>query len=117
MNPVNFHNKRMTAIQTAPNGVVDRHTVFIFRQFDERVLASYAGGQVKWGMLVGRFVEEKLRLSYAQEDTGGEVEGGSSECEVRCLADGRIQLLEYFDWYGGKGLNIIEECLMNNQGK
>lgn len=104
----------MTAIQTAPNGVVNQDTVFAFRQFDRRVLASYMGGQVKRGMLVGSLIEERLLFSYAQEDLQGMVEGGSSECEVRCLADGRIQLLEYFDWHGGKGLNIIEECLRND---
>lgn len=115
MKLISFQDKRMRAIQTAPNGVVNQETVFAFRQFNRRVLASYAGGQVRRGMLVGGFAEGKLRFSYAQEDLQGIVQGGSSECEIRCLADGRLQLLEYFDWQGGKGLNIIEECLMNDQ--
>lgn len=99
----------MTAVRTAPNGVVNKHTAFAFRQFDERVLASYAGGKVKRGMLVGGVRENKLLFSYAQEDMEGQVQGGTSECDIKLLADGRIQLLEYFDWPGGKGLNIIEE--------
>lgn len=101
----------MIATQTAPNGVVNEQTVFSFRQFDRRVLASYAGGKVKRGMLAGKVDQGQLLFSYAQEDITGKVQGGSSECEIRLLPDGRIQLQEHFEWPEGKGLNIIEECL------
>lgn len=99
----------MTAVKTAPNGIVNQNTVFVFQQFGERVLASYAGGKVKRGMLVGRVDHNNLSFSYAQEDLEGKVTGGTSDCDIRLLTDGRVQLLEYFDWPGGKGLNIIEE--------
>ncbi len=110
MESVSFHNKRMTATQTAPNGVVNEHTIFSFRQFDTRILASYAGGKVKRGMLVGKVTRGRLLFSYAQEDMTGKVQGGASECQIRLLPDGRIQLLEHFEWPDGKGLNVIEEC-------
>lgn len=111
MEHINFDNKHMTATRTAPNGVVNKQTIFCFRQFDTRVVASYTGGKVKRGMLIGKINQGQLLFSYAQEDMTGKVQGGSSECEIRLLPDRRIQLLEHFEWPDGKGVNIIEECL------
>ena len=109
MGQVDFHGRLMTATQTAPNGVVNKDTLFSFRQFGQRVLASYTGGKVQRGVLIGKVDGSKFRFNYAQEDLTGKVQGGLSECKVDILTDGRVRLLEYFDWPGGTGLNTIEE--------
>lgn len=110
MSLISFQGRQMSAVQTAPNGVINEQTIFFFRQLDKRVFASYAGGKVKRGMLVGKVSKDQLSFSYAQENTEGMVQGGLSACQISLLPDGRIRLLEHFDWPGGKGLNIIEEC-------
>ncbi len=96
---------------TASNGVVDRSTRLRFRQRGMRVWATYSGGKVRRGWLVGRRDGEALTFRYAQAEADGTVHGGRSRCDVQRLEDGRIRIVEHFQWStrAGQGTNVFDE--------
>jgi hypothetical protein len=114
---ISLNGIQMRVVSTAQNGVVNAETLFTFRQDDAAVSAHYAGGKVRMGYLVGILSPEELRFRYAQLDTEGNLEGGYSTCEISRTPEGRIRLLEHFQWESreGSGTNIFEEVLANSK--
>jgi uncharacterized protein YndB with AHSA1/START domain len=106
-----FDGLRMNAVKTAENGVVNADTLFRFRQRGSEVAADYAGGGVVDGHLVGLVDGARMRFRYAQLERGGVLNGGASECEIERTDDGRLRLVEHFQWESrpGGGTNVIEE--------
>jgi hypothetical protein len=103
--------RQMRAVSTADGGEVSVDTLFSFAQAGDTVSAQYAGGSVRLGHLVGIFAAGELSFRYAQVDHAGRVDGGRSVCEVSSLPDGRVQLLEHFQWESrdGSGTNVLQE--------
>jgi hypothetical protein len=102
---------RMRVVNTASDGEVDANTLFLFGQEGDTVWARYSGGSVELGYLVGRIAADRLTFRYSQVDRRGEIHGGRSVAEVSPLPDGRIRMLEHFQWESrsGSGTNILEE--------
>lgn len=109
--PISLNNCRMHVAQTAAGGVVNAETFFVFSQDGEVVSAQYSGGGIRLGYLVGLLKGNQLKFRYTQLQTDGCLDGGSSNCEIERLADGRIRLLEHFQWESreGSGTNIFLE--------
>jgi hypothetical protein len=101
----------MNAPVTAPGGVVSAETIFKFRQRDSIVSAHYQGGGIHLGYLVGLVAGDRLEFRFAQVDSTGRLDGGHSKCELARTTDGRIRILEHFQWASrdGTGVNVIEE--------
>lgn len=109
---ISLNNVKMNVIQTASNGVVNKDTVFRFKQEGDIVTSEYVGGRVIAGFLVGKIKNEELIFSYCQLQDDGTLDNGVSSCELGKSADGKIRLLEHFEWKsrpGEKGTNIFEE--------
>lgn len=106
---INLEGIKMNVIETANNGVVNHETVFNFRQKGNVVSAKYAGGLVKNGFLAGRLINNQLSFKYAQEHADNNIVGGASVCDLRRLSNGKLQLIEIFDWDQGIGKNIFQE--------
>ena len=100
---------RMNAVQTAPNGVVNHETVFQFCQDGQRVHATYAGGQVARGSLVGMVNDAAFEFCYCQMHVDGTIDSGRSQCELRRNEQGLVQIVEHFEWSEGTGTNVIQE--------
>ena len=101
----------MNVIETAANGVVNDLTIFNFSQTDNFVFATYSGGQILRGYLVGILSQNKLSFSYCQLQTNGKMDNGQSECDVMIEND-KIRLVEHFTWAsrnGETGVNIFQE--------
>ena len=107
----NLDGLQMNAVQTAPNGVINRDTIFRFTQERDTVWASYAGGRIVRGFLVGVVQDTRLTFHYCQSETGGTLNSGHSRCELQYNADGLVQIIEHFEWASraGTGMNIIQE--------
>lgn len=108
---MNLNNVKMNVIETAGNGVVNELTVFTFSQTGSFVSASYSGGQILKGYLVGILDQSKLSFSYCQLQTNGKMDNGQSECDV-LLENKKIRLVEHFTWAsrnGETGTNIFQE--------
>lgn len=101
----------MNAVQTAAEGVINAETIFSFHQRGERVWATYAGGAIDRGYLVGVVNGNSLEFRYCQSETDGTIAGGHSVCELRRGPDSRAQIVEHFEWESrpGRGTNVIQE--------
>lgn len=108
---MNLNNVRMNVVETAGNGVVNELTIFTFSQKDDFVSATYSGGQILKGYLVGTLSQNKLSFAYCQLQTDGKMDNGRSECDL-LVANGKIRLVEHFTWAsrnGETGVNIFQE--------
>ena len=94
----------MNVVATASNGVVNDQTIFHFHQKNNVISAKYSGGKVINGYLAGRVDKNILRFKYAQKNTLGKVQGGESICQLELKNDGKIELIEQFEWNLGKGI-------------
>jgi hypothetical protein len=101
----------MNAVETDANGVINVDTTFTFHQSDETVRAEYAGGQVVQGYLVGLMQGPQLTFRYCQLERSGALNGGMSICDLRRSDDGKIQIIEHFEWASrdGGGRNVLQE--------
>lgn len=109
---LSLNNVKMHVIQTAPNGVVNEDTVFIFRQQGNVVTSEYSGGKIIAEFLVGKLENEDLSFSYCQLQNDGVLDNGISSCKLGKDKTGRIRLTEHFEWKsrpGENGINIFEE--------
>lgn len=102
----------MRVVQTAPNGVVGVGTIFRFSQVGKVVEASYSGGRIATGFLVGILEDDLLSFRFCQISDGTSVDGGTSNARLEMLSDGRLRIVESFTWEsrdGDIGVNIFEE--------
>ena len=102
----------MNAVVTAPYGVINENTIFRFKQKGDIIKAKYAGGKVKAGFLIGKLTDNKFEFQYTQMHDDNSLHGGHSLCEIEFSGDGRLRLVEHFEWSSGqKGINVIEEVI------
>jgi hypothetical protein len=92
-------------------GEVDAETVFRFRQEGDVIHASYTGGSIRLGFLVGRIEGDRLDFRYAQLNASGETSTGHSSDRIEALPDGRLRLHETWQWESrsGSGTSVLEE--------
>ena len=110
MKRISFDGKVMFASTTDPKGMINEKTIFYFQQVGNLITAKYAGGKVKTGFLIGKFKNDQLEFHYTQMHNDESLNGGHSVCGIEMAEDGRIKLIEHFEWSSGdKGINIIEE--------
>lgn len=108
---MNLNNVKMNVIETAGNGIVNELTIFTFSQTDNFISATYSGGQILKGYLVGILNQNKLSFSYCQLQTNGKMDNGQSECDI-LIENEKIRLIEHFTWAsrnGETGINIFQE--------
>ena len=102
---------RMAGASTAGCGVVSAQTVFTFEQTGNVVSARYRGGDIIDGYLIGQLSGANLHFRYVQADRNGALDAGVSDCALERLSDGRLRLVEHFEWLtrAGSGTNVFEE--------
>ncbi|MEP1093684.1 MAG: hypothetical protein ABJG78_01165 [Cyclobacteriaceae bacterium] len=106
---LDLDGKKMNVVETAGNGVVNQDTVFQFSQTENVVNARYAGGLVRRGFLIGKIKQNQLEFKYAQEHEDGKIVGGESLCNISVQQNGKLTLVENFDWEQGRGRNVFQE--------
>ncbi|WP_121741804.1 hypothetical protein [Natronorubrum halophilum] len=92
-------------------GDVSTETRFQFEQTGERIHASYSGGEIADGHLVGTFDGRQWEIRYAQLTTDGETATGRSVGTVERLEDGRLKVEDEWEWESkaGSGKSVLEE--------
>ena len=108
---VNLNGRRMHVVSTDQIGEVGIDTIFEFEQNGNIVSARYAGGKIRIGYLVGIINRNNLEFRYAQANIEDHLDGGQSNCEIKIADDGKLQLIEHFQWSSreGSGTNVFEE--------
>jgi hypothetical protein len=101
----------MRPVDDLSEGLITSSTLFTFAESHSIVSAKYAGGNVLLGYLIGKRTSGGIEFSYVQTDATGRVDTGQSRCDLRVLPDGRLRLVEHFQWASreGEGVNVLEE--------
>lgn len=110
--PISLQGVRMRAIAGSAGSVVSGETLFEFEQTGDLFSARYRGGEIADGYLIGKLhAGGGLRFRYVQADRAGRIDAGESTGVLDRLPDGRLQLVENFQWNTRPqaGRNVLEE--------
>jgi hypothetical protein len=93
------------------HSVVNASTILTFEQRGDVVSARYFGGEIVDGYLIGHLSGWSLHFRYVQADRSGRLDSGVSEGALDRLADGRLRLVEHYQWLTRpeRGTNTFEE--------
>lgn len=109
--PVPSLDGRVFAVADSGGGVATTDTTFHYAEDDGVVTASYDGGTIRRGFLVGTRHGDSLDFRYAQLHTDGSTATGHCVTELELLDDGRVRLNETWEWESraGTGRSVAEE--------
>lgn len=109
----NLDGKIFVSAGNTSNGDVSRATRFHYRQSGGRVWATYRGGGVRFGHLVANMDGGgRLDMRYQHADLAGAVRTGTCRSTPAILPDGRMSLVEEWQWTNGdlsEGSSVVEE--------
>ena len=108
---LSLDGRTLAGVSNADSGEVDSDTRFEFRQDGERVSATYAGGEIVDGYLLGSFDGATWDIRYVQQNEDGETATGHSVGTVTLLDDGRVRVEDEWEWESkaGSGTSVLEE--------
>jgi hypothetical protein len=110
---MNYDGRTFRPVLNTPNGEVNGATEFQYRQVDDLFEATYQGGGVRSGQMVGRVLEGgRLEFLYQHLTDAGQLRHGHCLSIPELLPDGRLRLHETWQWANGdrsEGTSIVEE--------
>jgi|GEM_PF-167330 len=110
---MNYNNKFFRAVDNTPNGETSEQTIFHYQQSDSILTATYQGGSILKGHLIGTVDDNGvIDMRYHQVNINGELRTGECRSMPEVLSDGRLKLHETWQWTSGdlsKGTSIVEE--------
>ncbi len=110
---MNYNNKKFKPIANSANGETSEETIFEYKQTGAILTATYKGGQIRIGHLIG-LVDEKgeIEMRYHQINSKGELMTGMCHSKPEKMENGKIRLHEVWQWTTGdksSGTSILEE--------
>lgn len=110
---INYNDKTFKPVSNTLNGEVNGETIFHYQQHGFLVSATYTGGPVIFGHLIGLVdADGVMDLRYHHINDSGELMTGVCFTKPELLADGRLRLYEKWKWTSGdetEGESIVEE--------
>jgi hypothetical protein len=102
---------RVFAVADSGGGVATTDTAFRYREEGGVITATYGGGAIRYGFLVGTRTADSLDFRYVQLHSDGSTASGHCATELEMLPDGRIRLNETWEWESrrGSGHSVAEE--------
>ena len=102
---------RTFAVADSGGGVATTETVFRYAEGKGVVTASYEGGTIRRGFLVGTREGDSLDFRYVQLHEDGSTATGHCTTKLELLPDGRVRLNETWEWESrpGSGRSVAEE--------
>jgi hypothetical protein len=96
-----LQGRRFRPVQNSEHGTVSAQTEFDFSQRGVTVSATYAGGAIEWGQIVGHFVaEEALEILYQCRTTEGALQAGRASVQMSRASEG-LRLTMQWQWLTG----------------
>lgn len=113
---INYDGRTFVSVENTDNGEVSSKTIFEYKQEGKIVSATYNGGKIIKGTLIGIVKEDSsLEFRYNHVNLEHEIRGGKCISTPTILLDGRIQLIENWQWLDAEeteGNSIIEEVII-----
>ena len=113
MTKINYDGREFASVQNSVSGEVSAKTVFHYHQKEDLVWAEYEGGEIVFGNLIAKVLENgNLEMRYQHLNKQGTLMTGVCHSTPEILADERLRLYEKWQWTSGdltKGESIIEE--------
>lgn len=110
---INYDNKIFRPVNNTENGETSEETIFVYRQEGNIVTASYSGGKIIMGHLIGIVhAAGQIDMRYHQINTNGDLMTGVCTSTPEILPNGKIRLHEQWQWTSGdrtSGHSILEE--------
>lgn len=110
---INYDGRRFRAVSNTENGETTRDTIFSYRQTGSILSATYNGGSIVIGHLLGLVHDDgSLDFRYHQMNDRNELMTGTCQSSPDVLPDGRIRLHEVWRWTSGdhsSGTSVVEE--------
>ncbi len=110
---INYNGRKFVSIENTENGEVSSQTVFEYKQEGKIISATYSGGEIIQGTLIGIVMEDGcVEFRYNHVNSKDEIRGGKCVSTPKILPDGRIRLHERWQWLdteATEGSSIIEE--------
>lgn len=99
---LNLNNKKFVNAKNTSNGEVSHDTIFNYYQVGERIEATYSGGSITNGHLLGFMTSEKtFTMAYHHINEMNELRIGECNTEIEIQANGKIKLIEKWQWRNG----------------
>ena len=112
---INYNNRLFVSVENTANGEVSSKTYFKYKQEGKIISATYSGGEIIDGVLIGIINEGGLlEFRYNHVNSRNEIRGGKCVSTPKILEDGRIRLYESWKWQDveeTEGNSIIEEVI------
>lgn len=100
-------------IEMSESSETTRDTIFKYEQVGDLVMATYSGGKVRYGQLIGKVrTDGKLDMRYQHMDRRGHLKTGLCLTTPEFLPGGLLRLHEAWEWTCGdrsKGTSVLEE--------
>ena len=110
---INYNDKYFRPVKNTANGETSGDTIFHYRQEDNIITATYSGGKIVKGQLLGvADATGKLISCYQQVNDKYELMTGKCIALPEILANGKIRLHEKWEWTSGdlsEGESVMEE--------
>jgi hypothetical protein len=100
---IDYHERHFRTVTNSEGGDVDDRTHFHYRQQADVVWATYRGGSIALGTMVGVARSDgSLDMRYQHVTTAGDICTGRCLSQPEPLDDGRVRLRETWHWTDGR---------------
>jgi hypothetical protein len=110
---IDYNDRLFRASTNSTGGDVDGDTLFNYWQHGDVVWATYQGGAILFGTMVGVVrTDGSLDLRYQHVSATSEIRTGRCRSTPELLDDGRVRLHEQWEWTeggAGTGSSIVEQ--------
>ncbi len=112
-NLFDLNNKIFVNKENIGTGEVSQDTIFHYYQQNDIIWATYSGGKIIKGYLIGKFLDPNIiKFTYQHINQEREIRIGECKSHVEKLPNGKIRLNEVWQWLDKdkiSGKSILEE--------
>ena len=112
---VDYNDRLFRAVSNSGSSEVDDQTLFSYRQYGDVVWATYQGGAIALGTMVGVIRGDgTLDLRYQHVSASGAIRSGRCVSTPEVIDDDRVRLHEAWEWTEGghgAGTSIVEQVM------
>jgi len=110
---IHFGGRLFRPVKSSDNSQTTSDTIFKYDQRDGLITATYSGGEIGFGQLIGVMRESGLMdFRYHHVTTDGQLRTGMGISEAELLDGNKVRLHESWQWTSGdktSGTSTLEE--------